>query len=117
VHVTDVLNFVGLVLLAVSGGPVGRIKAAIVHPMSFGTAAWGIGHLFSSGDLAAMLLFGAWSLYALAAALVSSLRGDPRPRFESGRSDVIGIAAGLVIYVVFVLFLHGFLFGSTPPLI
>ncbi len=117
VHAAAVLNFVGLVLLAVSGGPVGRIKAFVVHPMAFGVAAWGIGHLFANGDLASVLLFGAWSLYAIASVLASFLRGDPRPQFESSKSDIGGIVGALVIYLVLVYFLHGFLFASTPPVI
>lgn len=117
VHVAAVLNFIGLVLLAVSSGPVGRIKAFVVHPMALGIAAWGIGHLFANGDLASILLFGVWSLYALVSALVSTLRGDPRPRFESSKGDIGGIIGALVIYLVLVYFLHGFLFASSPPVI
>ena len=116
-HAAAVLNFVGLVLLMMSGGPVGHIKAAIRHPMSLGVAAWGIGHLLSNGDLASLLLFGAWTLYALVAALVSTLRGDPAPAFQSARGDVVAIVAGLVLYLVFVYFLHGLLFGIAPPVI
>ena len=117
VHVTAVLNFVGLVLLFSSGKPVGRIKAFVVHPMAFGIAAWGVGHLFSNGDLASILLFGVWSVYALVSALVATLRGDSRPRFESTKTDISAIIVALVIYLVLVYFLHGFLFAVAPPVI
>jgi uncharacterized membrane protein len=116
-HVTAVFVFLGLVLFGVSLGPVGRIKAFVRHPMSLGVAAWGIGHLFSNGDLASILLFGAWSLYALVAATVASLRGEPAPVFQSARSDLGGIVGGLAAYLLFVFLLHGWLFGVTPPAI
>lgn len=117
VHVTAVLMFVGLVLLGVSSGRVGRIKAVVRHPMSLGVAAWGIGHLFSSGDLASILLFGAWSLYAIVAAITATWRGDPAPVFQSWRSDLGAIVGGLVVYLLFVFLLHGLMFGYAPPLI
>ena len=116
-HVTAVFMVVGLILLGVSMGPVGRIKALVRHPMSLGVAAWGIGHLFANGDLASILLFGSWSLYALIAAMVATWRGDPAPVFQSARSDLGGIVGGLAAYLLFVFLLHGWLFGVTPPVI
>jgi uncharacterized membrane protein len=116
-HAAAVLMFVGLVLLGTSVGPVGHIKATIRHPMSLAVAAWGIGHLVSNGDLASLLLFGVWALYAIVAAIVSTLRGDPAPVFQSSRGDLNGVIGGVVLYLAFVYFLHGFLFASVPPVI
>ncbi|MBU1174964.1 MAG: NnrU family protein [Alphaproteobacteria bacterium] len=117
VHVAAVTNLVGLMLLMMSGGPVGRIKALIRHPMSIGIALWGLGHLVSNGDLASLLLFGAWTLYSVVAAIVSTLRGDPAPVFQSVRGDLTGILIGLGLYLAFVYFLHGWMFGIQPPVI
>ena len=117
VHAAAVANLVGLMLLMMSGGPAGHIKAFIRHPMSIGVALWGIGHLFANGDLASLLLFGVWALYSVVAAVVATLRGDPAPKFESVRGDLTGILGGLVVYLAFVYFLHGWLFGVQPPVI
>lgn len=115
-HAADLFNLVALILLMMSGGPVGRIKAVVRHPMSLGIAAWGIGHLLANGDLASLLLFGVWSAYALIAAIVATLRGDPKPVFESARGDVVPTVIGLVLYLAFVFFLHGWLFGTPLAL-
>ena len=117
VHATAVLALIGFILMGVANGPVGRIKALIHHPMSIGVAAWSIGHLCSNGDLASILLFGSWAVYAIAAAIGAELRGDPAPVFASSRPDITGTVAGIVLYLVFVLFLHGLLFSVAPPLI
>ena len=85
--------------------------------MSIGVALWGIGHLFANGDLASLLLFGSWTLYSIAAALVATLRGDPAPKFESVRGDLTGIVIGLVLYLAIVYYGHAFAFGVQPPLI
>ncbi len=116
VHAAALLNLIGLILLMMSGGPVGRIKATIHHPMSFGVAAWGIGHLVSNGDLASIILFGVWTLYAIVAAIVATLRGDPAPRFQSVRGDVIPAVIGIVLYLLFVYVLHGWLFNTPLPM-
>lgn len=115
--VASIANLLALILLMMSGGPVGRIKALVRHPMSIGIALWGLGHLISNGDLASLLLFGAWTLYAVIAAIVATVRGDPAPKFESSRGDLVAIVLGLVIYLGFVYFAHEFAFGVQPPLI
>ena len=113
----SITNLLALMLLMMSSGPVGRVKALVRHPMSIGVALWGIGHLFANGDLASLLLFGSWSLYAIVAALVATLRGDPAPKFESSRGDLMAIVIGLVLYLAIVYFGHAFAFGVQPPLI
>ena len=115
--VASITNLLALMLLMMSSGPVGRIKALVRHPMSLGIALWGLGHLVSNGDLASLLMFGAWTLFAVVAAIVATLRCDPAPKFESGRGDLSGIVIGLVLYLAFVYFLHGWMFGIQPPLI
>ena len=112
----SVTNLIALMLLMMSGGPVGRVKALIRHPMSIGVALWGLGHLFANGDLASLLLFGSWTLYSVIAALVATLRGDPAPKFESSRGDLVAIVIGLVLYLAIVYFGHEFAFGVQPPL-
>jgi uncharacterized membrane protein len=81
VHAAALSNLIAFILLMMSSGPVGRIKAFVRHPMSLGVAAWGLGHLVSNGDLASILLFGLWTVYAIVAAVVATPRGDPRPTF------------------------------------
>lgn len=115
--VASITNLVALMLLMMSGGPAGRIKALVRHPMALGVALWGAGHLISNGDLASVLLFGFWTVFALLSILVATLRGEPAPVYVSPRGDITGIVMGLVVYLAFVYVLHGFMFGVVPPLI
>jgi len=43
-----------------------------------------------------------------------ALRPEPGPVFVSGRSDLIAIVSGVVLYAIFVFWLHGLLFGVSP---
>ncbi len=86
-----------------------NLKRYLRHPMSLAVLAWAIVHLAANGDLASILLFGAFALYAALDILVTSRPGPPPPpRPRSG--DMIAIIAGLIAYGA-VMWAHGALFG------
>jgi len=68
----------------------------------------------ANGDLASVLIFGAFLIYAIVNRLAVIPRGDPAPVVKQPRSDLISIGVGVVAYAVFVLWLHGLLFGVSP---
>ena len=73
--------------------------------MMLGVAIWAVIHLAANGDLASVLLFGVFGLYALAQLLWLAepvAAPPPQPRHR----DLILVAAGLVAYGV-ALALHG----------
>lgn len=94
----------------------GRIKDATKHPLLLATKLWALGHLLANGSAADVLLFGGFLVWA-AADRVSLMRrpartvpgAPPRPL-----NDAIALAGGLVLYVMFVLFAHAWLIGTTP---
>lgn len=91
----------------------GRIQRATRHPMLVGTKLWALAHLLANGMLADLVLFGGVLAWAVADR-ISLKRRTPRPvpsAPPSGLNDVIAVVAGLAIYVAFVLWLHGWLFG------
>ena len=53
-------------------------------------------------------------IYAIVNRLAVIPRGDPAPVVKQPRSDLIAIGVGVVAYAVFVLWLHGLLFGVSP---
>jgi uncharacterized membrane protein len=96
----------------------GRIKAAVKHPMLAAVKMWALAHLLANGMLADLLLFGGFLLWAVAdrisvkrRAVVRPVPGPPPGKFN----DVIAVVGGLMLYVVFVLWLHTKLIG-VPPL-
>lgn len=113
-HAAMLLVWAAFVLLAGSNGPVGRIKAAVRHPMLIGIVLWSIGHLLANGDLASVLLFGAFLAYGVIDAISALGRGEPPPVATRPVADVIMVVAGTALYALFVVFLHRLLFGVSP---
>lgn len=113
-HLAMALVWIAFILLAASNMPPGRIKFWVKHPMLLGVALWAAGHLLANGDLASLLLFGAFLGYAIVNRLAVISRGDPAPAMLQPRSDLVAVVAGTVLYVIFVLWLHQWLFGVSP---
>lgn len=117
-HVTLLFMLVSFILLAVYGMPAGKIKPAVKHPMLLAVKLWAFGHLLANGDLASVLLFGAFLVWAVADRISVKRRAPAgmEPSVKTGpvRNDIAAIVAGLVVYVLFVWKLHEWLFGVAP---
>ncbi len=78
---------------------------------------WATAHLLANGDLGSLLLFGGFLAWAVMARISVKRRPEEIARAAAmanvafGRRDVIAIVAGLVLYVVFALWLHPLLIG------
>lgn len=91
----------------------GRIKAAARHPMILAVKLWALAHLLANGALADLFLFGGFLAWAVAER-VSLKRRTPRAvpgAPESSRNDVIAVVGGLVLYALFIVWLHPALIG------
>jgi len=110
-HANYLLTLLAFILIASANVKAGRIKAAVGHPMLLGTIFWSLGHLLANGDLASILLFGAFLVYAIADRIAVVGRADSPPVFVSYRGDVIAIVGGGVVYAAFLFWLHGALIG------
>jgi uncharacterized membrane protein len=94
----------------------GRIQAAVTHPMLLATKLWATAHLLANGTLVDVLLFGGFLLWAVADRISMKRRparavpGAPR----RPANDLIAIVAGLVLYAIFVMGAHRWLFGVSP---
>jgi uncharacterized membrane protein len=113
-HLTLLLMLPVFPLFAASHNP-GFIKAKLQHPMLIGTMLWGVAHLIANGTLADVLLFGAILVWA-AVDLISNFNRGPVQlgREPVLRKDISAVVAGLVIYAIFVFWLHELLFGVSP---
>ena len=113
-HLTLLLMLPVFPLFAASHNP-GFIKAKLQHPMLIGTMLWGVAHLIANATLADVLLFGAILVWA-AVDLISNFNRGPVQlgREPVLRKDISAVVAGLVIYAIFVFWLHELLFGVSP---
>lgn len=113
-HLAMALMLLSFILLASANMPPGRIRFYLKHPMLLGVILWSAGHLLVNGDLASLLLFGAFLLYSAINWVAVIPRGDPAPSVIRPRSDLIAVVAGTILYVLFVLWLHLWLIGVSP---
>ncbi|GAA6141681.1 NnrU family protein [Hydrogenophaga sp. 5NK40-0174] len=118
-HVAALLMAPVFVLLAAAHLP-GRISAIIQHPMLTAVKFWALAHLLANGMLADLLLFGGFLAWAVADRISVKRRArleiDGAAPVRQGKpvNDVLAVALGLVVYVVFALWLHGPLMGVRP---
>ncbi|WP_186399579.1 NnrU family protein [Stappia sp. P2PMeth1] len=114
-HLTTLLMLPVFVLLVASGGPIGRIKMVVKHPMVLAVKIWAVSHLLANGDAASVLLFGSFLVWAVVDRISLKRRpatlGGATAGVPSLASDIVAIAVGLGLYIAFVLFLHEWLIG------
>ncbi|WP_421694438.1 NnrU family protein [Aestuariivirga sp.] len=88
----------------------GSLRQRIRFPMGFAVIFWSIGHLLANGDLASLILFGGFLIYAVLHILIGTANGvRPSPEVRSGH-DLLSILAGIALYGVMAQ-LHGALIG------
>lgn len=115
-HLAMLLMIPAFIFLVAAYLP-GRIKAVIKHPMLTAIKTWALAHLLANGDLAGILLFGSFLAYAVYDRIALKHR-QPSEVIETpgaGRplNDIIAVVLGLVLYVVFLLWLHPLLIGKA----
>jgi uncharacterized membrane protein len=116
-HLTALIVAVAFVLIAAAYVPGSRIKRVIGHPMYAGIAIWAVGHLLANGTVHALVLFGAFFVWAAAGLLIWRHRDRmAHVRYPSGSAagDARTVALGLVAWALFAFLLHGWLIGVRP---
>jgi uncharacterized membrane protein len=114
-HLAALLMFFSFVSAMVSTFPAGRLKPALKHPLLLAVKIWAFAHLLANGDLAAVILFGAFLAWAVADRIALKRRDEPLPLAGPVKWDVAAIVSGAALYVLFVWKLHLWLIG-VPPL-
>lgn len=115
-HVTMLLMVPVFIFLVAAYMPC-KIKKALKHPMLVAVKLWALSHLLANGDLASVLLFGGFFVWAVFDRISVKRRGPlagqgPAAGGEPGRfSDVWVILIGLALYGLFVWKLHVLLIG------
>jgi uncharacterized membrane protein len=96
-HVTALLMVLAFVSLAIYAVPAGRLKPMLKHPMLVSVKIWALAHLLANGDLASILLFGAFLVWAVFDRISVKRRAAPIPAAGPVVNDVLAIVAGLVV--------------------
>ncbi len=113
-YIALLLVWAGFVLFLVTKKQPGYILQIFKNPMMSGTLFWAIAHLIVNGDLASILVFGSFLIYAIASLIFNAIKGNVKYKFVSYQSDISALSFGTIIYVVFGFWVHGWLFGVTP---
>ena len=116
-HLNALFTLLAFILVAAAYVPRNQIKARLHHPMVLGVKVWALAHLLSNGNLADVLLFGSFLLWA-----VLSFRAARRRDRAQGTVYAAGSAAGTAAAVVvgavawagFAFWGHAWLIGVAP---
>ena len=116
-HLAGLLMLVAFILLVSTYVPRNSIKAKLHHPMVLSVKVWALAHLLANGNLADVVLFGSFLVWA-----VFSFRAARKRDREAGTGYPAGTMAGTATAVVvgvaawamFAFWAHGWLFGVRP---
>ena len=114
-HITFALMIPACIFLVAAYVP-SRIRTTLKHPMLIAVKTWALAHLLVNGDLAGMVLFTSFLLYAIydRISLKSRTGGfGPLGHKTGGLSgDIIAVVGGLAFYTVMMLWGHEALIGK-----
>ena len=116
-HAASLLTLIAFILLAGAYVPRNAIKARLHHPMVLGVKVWALAHLLSNGNLADVVLFGAFLLWAVLSFRAARQRDRAQgtvyaPGTAAG--TVATLVVGAVAWAVFALWAHAWLIGVAP---
>lgn len=116
-HAAALLTLIAFVLLAATYVPRNAIKARLHHPMVLGVKVWALAHLLSNGNLADVLLFGSFLLWAVLSFRAARQRDRAQNTVYAScnAAGTIGaVVVGAAAWVGFALWAHAWLIGVAP---
>jgi uncharacterized membrane protein len=116
-HVTALLMVPAFMLFVAPYVPGNWFKARLHHPQLLSVKVWAVGHLLANGMLIDLLVFGGFLVWAVLGYVAARRRDRAAGTVyapATTRGTLITVVVGLVAYVVFAFWLHGWLFGVRP---
>lgn len=116
-HLAALLTLIAFVLFVAAYVPRNGFKARLHHPQFLSVKVWAVAHLLANGMLIDVLLFGGFLLWAVLGYTAARRRDRAAQAvYPPGtvQGTVITIVVGLVAWVVFAFWLHGWLIGVKP---
>jgi len=109
---TQITMLIALILLPAAYMPT-NLKRFMRHPFLTGLALWAFSHLLVNGDLASIVLFGGFGVFALFDIWSSNRRGaEKTDKNFPIYFDVVLVAVGVIVFGI-ILHLHPYLFGVS----
>lgn len=116
-HVAWLLTLVAFILLMATYVPGNAIKARLHHPMVLGVMFWAVAHLLAIGNLANVVLFGSFLVWA-ALSFRAALARDrvARTLYPAGTASgtVMTVVAGAIVWAGIAFWAHGLFIGIRP---
>jgi uncharacterized membrane protein len=116
-HVAALLTLFAFILLAAAYIPKNPIKAKLAHPMLLGTKVWAASHLLANGNVADVLLFGGFLVWAILCFRAAKKRDRAVGSvYQSGPALTLFATVGLGIFLwaAFAFYLHAAWIGVRP---
>lgn len=116
-HLAALLTLVSFVLLAAAYVPRNPIRTRLHHPMVLAVKTWALAHLLANGLLHQVLLFGAflvWAVFSFRAARARDREAGTGYPAGTWGAGLVTVAAGVLAWLAFALWLHGLLLGVRP---
>lgn len=116
-HIAALLVLVAFVMLPAAYVPGNGIKARLKHPMVLSVKVWALAHLLANGNLADVVLFGSFLLWAVldfrAARQRDRAEGTAYPPGTAARTGLT-VAIGVAGWAAFAFWGHRVLIGVAP---
>lgn len=115
VHLTFLLVWLGFVCMTAAYWPGNHVKRLLGDPMVFGVGLWALGHLLANAGPAALVLFGAFLVWAIVDYLSLRSRSADTGAAPARAVNTVGVLVlGTVLAGVFAMWLHLRLIGVAP---
>ena len=113
-HVTFLLVWLGFILVIAGNWPANHIRRALGHPMVAGVGLWALGHLLVRATPGALVMFGAFVVWALIAFVSLRQRGPAGGAAPRVINTVLVLVVGTLLAGLFAHFLHLRWIGVSP---
>jgi uncharacterized membrane protein len=116
-HLASLLTLIAFVLLAATYVPGNSIKARLHHPMVLSVKVWALSHILANGNLAHILLFGGFLVWAVLCFRAARKRDRAANTvYPAGKlpATVATLLVGVFAWAGFAMWAHGVLIGVRP---
>lgn len=116
-HITSLIMLVALFFLCSALVPKTTLRRVTGYPVYLAVKLWAFAHLLSNGNLADVLLFGSFLIWAIVSYAVFRRRdrkAGVKPEESNIRFDLIAFGFTLVSWFAIVLFFHKIVIGVSP---